>query len=238
MRGGGSALWGNGALGGVIHVIPRRPAARSFAFDASYGSLDTSRFDLLATEVLGPLRVSVEGQKFDTGGYTIVKESRRGLIDQPADSHSGVGTGRVELDLSPDLTVFATGGYFGENRNNGTALQVNDTALGHLFTGGTLRTVDGSTWRLTVWTQAEGFHTTFSSQADNRNSETLALSQNSPSTTAGGTLQWNRTFGDHALLAGLDTHWVTGQTDENVFVNGRFVRNRIAGGQQAFAGVF
>jgi outer membrane receptor protein involved in Fe transport len=238
MRGGGSALWGNGALGGVIHVIPRRPTERSFTFDASYGSLDTSRFDLLATEALGPLRVSVEGQKFDTGGYTIVKESRRGRIDQPADSHSGVGTGRVELDLTKDLTVFATGGYFGEQRNNGTPLQVNDTALGHLFTGGTLRTADGSTWRLTVWTQAEGFHSTFSSQADDRNSETLALTQRSPSTTAGGTVQWNRTFGDHALLAGLDTHWVTGETRENVFVANRLVRSRVAGGQQFFAGAF
>src|SRR5712691_8877405 len=61
MRGGGSALWGNGALGGVIHVIPRRPTERSFAFDASYGSLDTKRFDLYGTEVQGPVRFSVEG---------------------------------------------------------------------------------------------------------------------------------------------------------------------------------
>jgi len=238
MRGGGSALWGNGALGGVIHVIPRRPTGRSFTFEASYGSFDTTRFDLFATEALGPLRVSVEGMKFDTQGYRIVKDSRRGRIDQEADSHSGIGTGRLELALSPDLTLFATGGYFGEERNNGTPLQVNDTALGHFFTGGTFRTADGSTWRLTVWTLAEGFHSTFSAQANDRNSETLALTQRSPSTTAGGTLQWNRTLGDHGLLAGIDTHWVTGETDENVFVANRFVRNRIAGGQQLFAGAF
>src|SRR6185436_21062569 len=86
--------------------------------------------------------------------------------------------------------------------------------------------------------QAEGFHSTFSAQADDRNSETLALTQRSPSTTAGGTLQWNRTFGAHALLAGVDTHWVVGETDENVFVAGRFTRNRVAGGEQLFAGVF
>jgi outer membrane receptor protein involved in Fe transport len=238
MRGGGGALWGSGALGGVIHVIPRRPTERSFTFDASFGSFNTNRFDALVTEALGPLRVSIEGMEFDTDGYTIVKGSRRGRIDQPADSHSGVGTGRVELVLSPDLTLFATGGYFGEERNNGTPLQVNDTALGHLFTGGTLRTGDGNTWKLTVWAQAEGFHSTFSAQANDRSSETLALTQRSPSTTAGGTLQWNRTFGDHALLAGIETHWVTGETDENVFVNNRFVRNRVASGQQAFAGAF
>jgi outer membrane receptor protein involved in Fe transport len=238
MRGGGSALWGNGALGGVIHVIPRRPTERSFAFDASYGSLDTTRFDLLVTEALGPVRFSVEGAKFDTKGYEIVKASRRGLIDEEADLHSGLGTGRLELVLSPDLTLFATGGYFGEQRNNGTPLQVNDTELGHFFTGGTLRTADGSTWRLTVYSQAEAFHSTFSTQANDRNSETPALTQRSPSVTAGGMLQWNRTFGAHALLAGADTRWVTGETDENVFVNNRFNRNRVAGGQQAFAGAF
>lgn len=238
MRGGGSALWGSGALGGVIHVIPRRPTERRFTFDASAGSFDTTRFAALFTEALGPLRLSLEGQKFDTEGYTIVLASRRGRIDEEANVHSGVATGRVELVLSPDLTVFATGGYFGEQRSNGTALQENDTALGHFFTGGSLRTTDGSTWRLTLWTLTEQFRSTFSNQATDRNSETLALDQRSPSTAAGGTLQWNRTFGDHALLAGMDTHWVTGDTDENVFVNNRFVRNRVAGGEQLFAGAF
>src|SRR5947207_2799250 len=159
-----------------------------------------------------------------------------GRAARAARSHSGVGTGRVELVLSPDLTLFATGGYFGEERGNGTPLQVNDTALGHLFTGGTLRTADGSTWRMTVWSQAEGFHSTFSTQANDRNSETLALTQRSPSTTAGGIAQWNRAFGDHGLLAGFGTHWVTGETNENVFVNNRLARTRVAGGQQAFVG--
>jgi outer membrane receptor protein involved in Fe transport len=238
MRGGGSALWGNGALGGVIHIIPRRPTERTFAFEGSIGSFNTTRFDAFGSDVLGPLRFTIEGMKFDTDGYKIVKPSRRGRIDEEADLHAGVGTARVELVVSPDLTLFATGGYFGEERSNGTALQDNDTQLGHLFTGGTLRTADGSTWRLTLWTQAEGFHSTFSAQADDRNSETLALTQRSPSTTAGGTLVWNRAFRDHALLAGVDTHWVVGETDENVFVAGRFARNRVAGGEQLFAGVF
>jgi outer membrane receptor protein involved in Fe transport len=238
MRGGGSAVWGNGALGGVIHLLPRRPVERSATFEASYGSLDTTRFDLFATEALGPLRLSAEGAKFDTSGYVIVKESRRGPIDRPADSHNGVGSGRLEYVLSPDLTVFATGGYFGETRNNGTDLQVNDTNLGWFATGGTLKTADGSTWRLTVTTQLTNFHSTFSTQTVDRGSETLALSQTSPAATAGGAFTWNRTFGDHALLAGFDTRWVGGETDENIFVNNRLNRSREAGGQQFFAGAF
>jgi outer membrane receptor protein involved in Fe transport len=238
VRGGGSALWGSGALGGVIHVLPRRPTERSLTFDASYGSLDTKRFDLYATEVQGPVRFSVEGMKFDTAGYTIVKASRRGRIDEPADVHSGVGTGRLEFAPSNDLTLFVTGSYFSEERHNGTDLQVNDTALGLLATGGSLRTVDGNTLRVVVWAQAEGFHSTFTTQANDRNSETLALTQHSPSTTAGGSLVWSRAFGDHGIIAGVDTHWVTGETRESVFVVGRFQRARVAGGEQFFAGAF
>jgi iron complex outermembrane recepter protein len=238
LRGGGSALWGSGALGGVINVIPRRPIDRSLTFDASYGSFNTTRFDLYGTEVQGPFRLSVEGMKFDTDGYNVVLPSRRGRIDQPADSHSGVGGGRLEFTPSSDVTLFVTGSYFGEERNNGTPLQVNDTVLGLLATGATLRTSDGSEWRVTLWSQAEGFHSTFSTQALDRNSETTALTQRSPSTTAGGAVVWNRVFGDHSLLAGFDTHWVAGHTDENVFVNNRIARNRIAGGEQVFAGAF
>ncbi|HYE91627.1 MAG TPA: TonB-dependent receptor [Terriglobales bacterium] len=238
VRGGGSALWGNGALGGVIHVIPRRPTGRSFTFETSYGSLDTKRFDLFATEALGPLRMSAEGALFSTDGYTLVKESRRGRIDRPADSEHGVGTGRVEFHATPDLTLFATGTYFGEDRNNGTDLQENETALGSFATGGTVRTVDGSLWRLTISGQSERFLSTFSTQALDRNSETLALRQRSPSRTAGAALTWNREFGAHGLLAGFDSRWVQGETDEDVFVANRFTRNRVAGGEQLFAGAF
>jgi outer membrane receptor protein involved in Fe transport len=238
MRGGGSALWGSGALGGVINILPRPITGRGVTFDTSIGSLDTTRFDLYATEVQGPVRFGVEGMTLDTGGYTLVTPSRRGRIDQRADLHGGLGTGRLEVSPSADLTLFATGGYFSEERNNGTPLQFNETALGSFATGGTLQTADGSTWRLTLWTQAEGFRSTFSNQALDRNSETLALDQRSPSTTAGGTLLWTHSFGDHALLAGIDSHWVTGETKENVFVLGRRQRSRVAGGEQFFAGAF
>ena len=238
MRGGGSALWGNGALGGVINVLPRHPTERSLTFATSYGSLDTRRFDLYATEVQGPLRFSAEGMKFDTAGYTVVQESRRGRIDTPADTHDGVGSGRLEWKASSDLTLFVTGGYFSEQRHNGTPLQQNDTALGWGVTGGKLRTVDGSVWEFSVWAESEGFHSTFSTQAADRNSETLALNQRSPATTAGGTVTWSKTLGDHGVLAGFDTHWVTGLTNENVFAAGRYTRTRVAGGDESFVGAF
>src|SRR5256886_4697539 len=77
VRGGGSSVWGNYALGGVVHVLTRRPVERAALFEASYGSYDTRSFDLLATEAKGPLRLSLEGNYFDTGGGPPAQEARR-----------------------------------------------------------------------------------------------------------------------------------------------------------------
>src|SRR5687767_5857826 len=41
VRGGGSSAWGNYALGGVVHVLTRRPVQRTGELELSYGSHDT-----------------------------------------------------------------------------------------------------------------------------------------------------------------------------------------------------
>ena len=238
VRGGGSALWGNGALGGVINVITRRPTETSATLETSFGNYDTKNFDLLARGVLGPWRLSLEGNYFETAGYKIVLPQQRGAIDTPADSRHVVFNGRLEFAPSRDLTLFLSGTFFDEDRHNGTRLQVNDTQSGTIAGGGTLRTSDGSEWKATVFSQMQGFHSTFSTQAVDRQSETLALDQRSPSTTVGGSASWSRRFGDHYLLAGVDARWVGGETDEGVFNNNVFLRNRVAGGDQVFAGLY
>jgi outer membrane receptor protein involved in Fe transport len=238
VRGGGSAVWGNGALGGVIQVLSRRPRERGLAFEVSHGSFDTTNADLLLTEARGPFRVALEGNWFETGGFKIVKASDRGPIDIDADSRHGVITGRVELEVSPELTLFVSGNYFDEDRQNGTPLQVNDTVATTVTTGATLRTRDGSEWQALVFGQGQTFHSTFSSQAPDRTSETLALDQRAPAESFGGSLSWTRAFGAHTLLAGVDGRWITGETDEQVFVAGVFARNRRAGGEQVFAGAY
>src|SRR5207237_6085040 len=48
----------------------------------------------------------------------------------------------------------------------------------------------------------------------------------------------SRRFGDHLLLSGIDLRWVEGRTDEGVFNNNVFLRNRVAGGEQFFAGLY
>ena len=95
VRGGGSSVWGNYALGGVVHVLTRRPAARAADVLAYYGSHETSRVDVRLAERRGPLGIALGGEYFDTEGYHIVPRSQRGVIDVPADSHHWVFDGRV-----------------------------------------------------------------------------------------------------------------------------------------------
>jgi outer membrane cobalamin receptor len=109
VRGGGSTVWGNGALGGVIQILTRRPRVRAFELEATHGSYDTTSIDALVTDAQGPFRAMLEGTWFETGGFPIVRRSRRGPIDIDADSAHAVVNGRVEILARSDLTLFLAG---------------------------------------------------------------------------------------------------------------------------------
>src|SRR5439155_16778441 len=91
---------------------------------------------------------------------------------------------------------------FDEDRGNGTPLQRNRTGSGAFATGGRLRAGDFGDLAGAVYGHFQEFRSTFSSQAPNRNSETLVLDQTVPSTSAGGYLQWSRRFGSHLVASG------------------------------------
>jgi outer membrane cobalamin receptor len=238
VRGGGASVWGNYALGGVIQVLTRRPTARGAWAEASYGSHNTLNLDLLLTEAQGPFRLSLEGSYFTTDGYPIVQENQRGAIDINADSKHAAFNGRLEWAPSSDVSLFLSGNYYDEDRGNGTALQINNTHAGTLAAGGRIRLREGEELRGSVFLQLQSFLSTFTNQAADRNSETLALSQEVPTTSVGGSIGWSRQIGDHLLAAGADLRWVDGETDERVFVNGVFARTRVAGGEQLVAGAY
>jgi len=238
VRGGGSSAWGNYALGGVVQILTRRPTERALYFDGSFGTNETMNFDLLLHDAEGPFRIALEGNYFSTGGYDVVKASRRGSIDIEADSNHQTFNGRIDLIATPEASFYIAGSYYYEARNNGTPLQINHTGTGSGAFGGRLGTLADGELRFVVFADSQEFRSTFSSQAADRNSETLALDQRVPTTSAGGGLQWSRRFGPNLLSAGGDARWVQGETDERVYNAGAFVRTRDAGGQQFIGGVF
>ena len=140
VRGGGSSLYGSDALGGVVSLVPRANNARSIAFEGSYGGAKTSDGSLAAGTRLGPFGVQLSAGATRTDGEFIVDEAQRGTVD----TRAGADTGSVSLSVDRKWRdagrVFVRGSYFDEDRNNGTALQVNDTRA-NTATFGELRPV-------------------------------------------------------------------------------------------------
>ena len=84
--GGGSALYGDFALGGVTQVLSRPVSALDVEAFADRGSFDTSTLGLRASDRRGPIGAAVEAELFRSGGYEVVAPADRGPVDGPAPS--------------------------------------------------------------------------------------------------------------------------------------------------------
>ncbi len=241
VRGGGSALYGNYALGGVINIVTSTPHTMRLQGTLAGGTHDTVHAHLHADAVTGPLALALHGDIFSTGGFPIVRADQRGAVDIDADSQHQAFLGRLEYTLTSQISLFLAGSYFHEERGNGTPLQENATEAGAVAAGGTLRTGDGSDWRLTVYTQLQTFDSTFSRVSSDRQVETLTTAQEVPSLGLGSSLQWTkRLFTQHLITAGIDAQFIDGESEEDLFnfAGTTITTQREAGGQQRFFGLF
>jgi outer membrane receptor protein involved in Fe transport len=246
VRGGGSSLWGNQALGGAIHLLTARPSAHTLRFHGAAGNRGTADADLFASEVWGRFGAAVEASFFDTGGYPVVREDQRGAIDENADSSHRNLDLQLAADLSPSARLTLRGRTFDEDRGNGTPRTGNATESGSLTLRATLRTPEAGDWELTLSATDQSFASTFSSQAPDRSSEQPALDQfdvEAADRLAG--VSWTRELPGggggkgHLLTAGSDWRSTDGTTREDFrFLDGAFTRRRRAGGEQQAWGVY
>ncbi len=237
VRGGGSTAWGNTALGGVIHVVPRRPAPGVYEAEGFLGTRSTRQAGVYASERNGGLGVSLEGRYFSTGGYTRVREDLRGIVDVPTGARHRLANAAVEYRISDTAEFSLRGMLFREDRGNGTPLSNNNTDAQRLH--GRLLWSDGTAaqWRADAYYGRSDYANTFTSVSADRNSETLVLDQYSvPSRAVGGSLRrTGEAGGNGTLTAGVDARSVDGETNEFVVFQGG---DRVAGGEQALLGAF
>ena len=101
--GGISNLYGAWAMGGVIHVITRTPAAgTSFTLDSQAGSLSTYQQALNARYGSDRFRFSLGYRWFHTNGVIPVPEYQRGPVDRTNDSrHESFNGSLVWMKLLP-----------------------------------------------------------------------------------------------------------------------------------------
>jgi outer membrane receptor protein involved in Fe transport len=237
LRGGASDLYGNAALGGVVHLFRRRPERPLLALDASYGGQGTHEASVLAA--LGDARFSAElaAESFGTDGYVPVDVAERGAVDVPANSSHRTASLTLRHRPASGPTLFARGSYFDEARSNGTPLQQNETWIAE----GTA----GADWQLTAgvlslraYHSRQRFDAGFSAVSADRASESLTRQQSVPARATGLGAQWAGALGTrHALAAGIEGRDVRGSSDESIH-SGPLPTESSAGGRQASAAVF
>jgi outer membrane receptor protein involved in Fe transport len=250
VRGGGSGAWGNSALGGTVQLLTRPPVGDRTAVETFIGDFDTRGAEVALTRTSADARHSatVDAAAFATDGVFLTRNP--GKVDRPADAdHQRIQTSvRSSITTTIDLTVTAR--IYDEERGNGTELQNNSSneklisaTLSNSATasGAAVGVVD---WSAIVYLQDQSFTSFFSAIDPTRTIETPASNQyDVPATAAGAafTTTWGDRNDDAVTTLGLDARHVKGETREAFFYSvplNEFTRDRRAGGEQLFAGIF
>ena len=84
LRGGGSSLYGSGALSGVVNVTPQTTAGNLISAELSGGSESTPDVSLATSWLLKSWSLGTSGEFFRTGGYILVPADQRGTVDTAA----------------------------------------------------------------------------------------------------------------------------------------------------------
>src|SRR5271166_499948 len=175
--GGVSALYGNDALSGVVNLGTRSSVQTDAFVQGSYGNEDAPFGSGWGALRLRQWAMSASGEGFRTDGYTAVPQSVRGSVDTPVSSQYGSGDVRLERLFTDRGRIFLNGSLYGENRQNGTPLQVNNSTIRQLVFGTDYDSKAAGLFTLRLYGGTENYYQTFSSVAANRNSESLTNAQ-------------------------------------------------------------
>ncbi|MDQ6860041.1 MAG: TonB-dependent receptor [Verrucomicrobiota bacterium] len=240
--GGGAGLFGNAALAGTIFIDSRQAEETSADAQLLIGDHDTYSSDVFATLVEKAVTLSLSAERFSTGGYPVIQANQRGPVDNAASADSWLVKGSAKVSLGPDSSLAVQMRAFRDQRGNGTIYTENETR-GRDFSAVFAKAFreQNAELRISGYAQERNFRSTFSSINTARTIETPALNQyNVPAVAAGGSMVFALAQNEqHSVTLGTDARWVKGATNESFrFVANSFTRDRKAGGEQSFLGVF
>lgn len=257
LRGGGSAEWGNAALGGTVALFTEAPpdpdgsgaavgGVGSGRLRASVGRAGTAEGEwFLDTPVgrHGSIRTSLSA--LTTAGDFALSRAQRGPVDRRLDLRQRLlqTSWHAPLRAASRIRLTITVRGFDEERGNGTERQRN--ASREQFASAALAAEPTATlsWTANIYAQRQDLRSVFTAVDSSRRFETPANDQFSVPSTAGGantTVRLRHGGAARATSAlGADIRVVRGETREDFLWSGtRFTRRRFAGGAQQFAGVF
>ncbi|HEY8231576.1 MAG TPA: TonB-dependent receptor [Vicinamibacteria bacterium] len=240
LRGGAADLYGSGALGGAVQLVSTG-ARDGRALEAELAAGEASTFDgsLSARAARGDWAARLSAEGYTTDGYVPVAEPFRGPVDSEAASR------HFSLDASLERRAFGDGRAFlrlqgyDEDRENGTALQTNDTRIGLAALGLDWGRAESGRTALRLWAETQTYHQTFTAIAADRTREDLTRQQRVPADALGASAQWARALGSRQrLLVGAEARHVSGTTEEVAFVRGTATATVDAGGDETGGALF
>lgn len=240
---GGGEAWGNLGAGGVISLQSSQPYEPRYRATAQAGSRNTYSFAFSTSQNIGQNAMADIGAKvYSTDGFNPVLPNQQGPVDMMANSEAKAIRGRVRWMAESDWNFSLSVDAFEEERSNGTALALNDTdATDISFQAIRDLNNSGSHFSFSAYRQDRDFANVFTAVDENRQSERPALNQfDVPAEAGGASISYFKTIDSNGfLLAGADYRVTKGEVRE-LFRNlgAGFTRERKAGGEQAFAGLF
>ena len=207
VRGATGDLYGAGALGGVIQLLtvqPSRTRARA-TFDG--GSHDTFRGSFFGAAEKNGWNASGAYETVNTDGVYVLAPEVRGAVDTRADSDYKTGFATFGK-RGNNWHVNARGGWYSEDRNNGTVVQVNSTDWRQLAldAGGYLA---GGVFELHGIGSSQDYYQTFSAVAAGtaaapRPTERLTFEQFIDTSHRAVNAQWTRPIEKVTMIVGAD----------------------------------
>jgi outer membrane receptor protein involved in Fe transport len=223
-RGGGSVLFGPGALAGTIELTSDRSRGVRAALDAGLHGAGEARLAL----VQGSASFAAWGGE-DEGFVPIVREDR-GTVDRASPFAFGGVRGAARVG-----SFEAGAALFADRRERGLALTRNSSRGADLF----LRWRSPSTASAVIYHQERRFENDFANASADRTSVTASLRQRVPARASGWSAEVRPRVGGLELRLGSDGRLAKGRTEElATFVSGAPTRGRVASGRQATAGLF
>ncbi|HEX6832689.1 MAG TPA: TonB-dependent receptor plug domain-containing protein, partial [Rudaea sp.] len=126
VRGGGAALWGNYAMGGVISIFTRAPDHDTVAAQGGTGNYGTWRSDAYAAHVVSDaVTFGIEASADHTDGFNTTPQDMRGPVNVPTafTAHNVAFTGTYSL--FPSLVAHTRIGFHSNDQDLNSVLAFN-----------------------------------------------------------------------------------------------------------------
>ncbi|MDD5159883.1 MAG: TonB-dependent receptor [Sulfuricurvum sp.] len=242
VKGATSALYGSGAMGGVINIITKNPTSESKSdVTLSYGSMNTKIASLSTMGKVGKVGYVLSGDRTTSDGYNPETSVNTKSYTRDKGTERNNLNGKVTYDLDKRSSVFLSGSYY-DNQTTGT-LPINEfnpyTQEQKTYTTGYTKTFGNETELM-----VKAFIKDEYSDYDSANTAKTAVQYESSSTNIdrGGMIQWTAPytddplFGTSTFVTGVDFR--QGSIDRfNHYIDGSGKNIKVEG-KQKYLGLF